>query len=148
MSVYLITDVNIKMDVQDTSDIKTKLHEQVELVDKIFTHLLKPQVLSNIVNNVFNPLGCILLKFNTTSAPGALEFSIGCGKFNALVKIQESVMDGTLAKQMEKVILTVEVIGEEKLTSVSIKTHIDKETYREAREKLLKSSKIKLTFDR
>ena len=131
-----ITDITIEMDLQDMSGVKNKL---LELVNNIITHLAKPQVLSNIVNNVFSPLDCILSKFNTTRAPGGLEFVVRCGNVTALVKIQESVNDGTLVKQIERAVFTVEVIGEENLTRVSMKTKIDEETYQEAYEKLQKS---------
>ena len=133
------------MDLQDSSDVKDKLRE---LVDNFITHLAKPQVLSNIVNNVFNPLDCILSKFNTTRTPGGFEFVVRCGNVTALLKIQKSVYDGTLAKQIERAVFTVEVIGEENLTRVSMKTKIDEETYQEAYEKLQKSGKVNemLTF--
>ena len=127
------------MDLQDMSDVKNKL---LELVDKIVTHLVKPQVLSNIVNNVFNPLDCILSKFHTTRTLGGLEFVVRCGNVTALVKIQESVCDGTLAKQIEKALLTVEVKGKETLTRISLKAKIEEETYQEAYEKLQKSGNV------
>ena len=102
---------------------------------------MKSQVLSNIVNNVFHPLDCILSKFNTTRSKGSFEFVVQCGNVTALVRIRESVDDGTLAKQIERAILTVEVI-EGRKRHVSMTAKINEDTYQEAYEKLQKSGKV------
>ena len=112
-----------------------------DLTEKVYNHLKGPQVLSNVVNNVFKPHGSVLSKFST-SASGSLQFVAQCGNVVALNKIGKSIKDNTLAEQLERAVITEEVLGQENVSHISVTTKTDEEAYKEAQENLKKQGKL------
>ncbi|XP_072023892.1 uncharacterized protein [Amphiura filiformis] len=122
-------DIKIKMDLQGSSV------DHLKMIDTIFSQMLKPQILSNLVNNTFNPLGCTLVKFITIPA-GSIQYSVQCADVIVLKDTFQSTEDSSLDKQLDRALLTKDVIGEE--VGIKIKTKIDEAEFKQAEEKLVK----------
>ncbi|XP_072050317.1 uncharacterized protein [Amphiura filiformis] len=122
-------DIKIEMDLQGASVDRSKLTKT------IFSRMLEPQILSNLVNNTFNPLGCILVKF-LRSPDGSIQFIVQCGDVIVLTSTLQSIKDNTLNKQLERALLTKEVVGDTE--DIKIKTKIDEAEYKQVEEKLVK----------
>ncbi|XP_072023889.1 uncharacterized protein [Amphiura filiformis] len=122
-------DIKIKMDLQGGPV------DHLKMIDTIFSQMLKPQILSNLVNNTFNPLGCTLVKFITIPA-GSIQYSVQCADVIVLKDTFQSTEDSSLDKQLDRALLTKDVIGEEE--GIKIKTTIDEAEFKQAEEKLVK----------
>ncbi|XP_072017324.1 uncharacterized protein [Amphiura filiformis] len=122
-------DIKIKMDLQGGPV------DHLKMIDTIFSQMLKPQILSNLVNNTFNPLGCTLVKFITIPA-GSIQYSVQCADVIVLKDTFQSTEDSSLDKQLDRALLTKDVIGEE--VGITIKTKIDEAEFKQAEEKLVK----------
>ncbi|XP_072050763.1 immunoglobulin superfamily member 22-like [Amphiura filiformis] len=122
-------DIKIKMDLQGGPV------DHLKMIDTIFSQMLKPQILSNLVNNTFNPLGCTLVKFITIPA-GSIQYSVQCADVIVLKDTFQSTEDSSLDKQLDRALLTKDVIGEEE--GIKIKTTIDEAEFKQAEGKLVK----------
>ena len=127
--------VKIQMEtVCKERDIETKSTERNQ---KLFDNMTKPQILSNIINNVFNLHGCTLLWFET----GSLNFYVQCESAEGLESIWQRINDGTLAEQLQDVLLTESVLDGEDVSCLYIETTMDEREHQEAYEKYVELGK-------
>ena len=115
-------------------DIEIKSTERNQ---KLFDNMTKPQILSNIINNVFNLHGCTLLWFET----GSLNFYVQCESAEVLENIWQRINDGTLAEQLQDVLLTESVLDGEDVSCIYIETTMDEREHQEAYEKYVELGK-------
>ena len=104
---------------------------------KLFDSITKPQILSNLINNVFNLHACTLLWVET----GSLNFYVQCESANALENIWQIINDGTLAEQLQDILLTESVLDDEDVSCLHIETTIDRREHQEAFKKYVELGK-------
>ena len=110
----------------------------------LFKSMTKSQISSNLINNVFKPIGCRLVKFSTNKSAKPLQLSVQCRNIDALEKTQETTADGSLAKKLERVLLTEEVIEDEDISHLCIRTEMDDDSYKTASRSLSRPGLISL----
>ena len=136
LCIYVEPSVKIQIEtVNKDADIATKSENRSR---KLFDSLTKPQILSNLINNVFNLHACTLLWFET----GSLNFYIQCESVDALENIWQSINDGTLAQQLQDVLLTESVLDDEDVSCLHIETTMDECEHQEAYAKYVDLGKI------
>ena len=126
-----MTDIKIKTEYVQHQASKT----EPSAGRSIFKNISKPQVISNLVNNVFKPMGCKLVK----CAARPLRFSVQCSSVANLEKTRERSEDGTLARELKDVLLTEEIIKDGNPSNLCFKTEMDEETYQMAHRTFLES---------
>ena len=104
---------------------------------KLFDSMTKPQIFSNLINNVFNLHACTLLWVET----GSLNFYVQCESADALENLWQSITDGTLAEQFLDVFLTESVLDDEDVSALHIETTMNEREHQEAYEKYVELGK-------
>ena len=96
----------------------------------------RPQILSNLIKNVF---------YDTFTLSwfeiGSLHLYGQCESSEALENLWQSINDGTLAKQLQDVLLTESVLDDEDVSCLHIETTMDGREHQEAYEKYVKLGK-------
>ena len=119
-----------------TKDSSTD-NEFTQQYQTLFESMLKPQNFSNLINNVFNRFGCILLSIET----GSLYFYVQCESAKGLENMWRCINDGTLAQQLEEILLTESALDNEDVPCLHIKTTMDEREHQEAYEKFVELGK-------
>ena len=133
--VFVEPTVKIQMEtVSKETEIETKSAERNR---KLFDNMTKPQIFSNIINNVFNLHSCTLLYFET----GSLNFYVRCGSAEGLENLWQSINDGILAEQLQEVLLTESVLDDEDVSCLYIETTMEEREHQEAYEKYVELGK-------
>ena len=120
--------------VNKDTEFETKLEKRNR---KLFASMTKPQIVSNLINNVFNLHACTLLWFGT----GSLNFYVQCESAEALENMWQSINDGTLAEQLEDVLLTESVLDDEDVSCLQIETTMDEREHQAAYENYVELGK-------
>ena len=129
-----------------TESVRQKMSNTVDRIatrgKTLFKSMTKAQISSNLINNVFRPIGCQLVKFSANKSAKPLKLSVQCRNIDALEKTQERTADGSLAKKLERVLLTEEVIKDEDFSHLCIRTEMDDDSYKTASRSLSRPGMI------
>ncbi len=126
--------IDIKSPNQEMMSASMKKTRTMDLFEMLSTR----QVLSNLINNIFSPLGWTLVRFET----GSLRLFVKCNSKDSLEKLWESISDGSLARQLEKVLLTDDIITGEDVTKMNVSVEADEQSYLMTRDKFCKRGMV------
>ena len=135
--MYFGAEPTVKIQVETFSNNLNTDDQSVKRTQKLFDNMTKPQILTNLINNVFNLYSCNLLWFET----GSLNFYVKCESAEALENLWRSINDGTFAEQLQIVLLTESVIDDEDVSGLHMKTTMDRGELKLAYEKYMELGK-------
>lgn len=135
--LYFCIEPTVRIHVETVKKKSDTDDQSVKRTQKLFDNITKPQILSNLINNVFNLYDCTLLWFET----GSLNFFVQYKSAEALENMWQSIKDGTLAEQLGNVLLTESVLDGEDVSSLYINPTIDDREHQLAYEEYVKFGK-------
>ena len=139
LCIFIEPPVKIQIEaVEKDVDFETNSEKRSR---KLFDSITKPQILSNLINNVLNLHACTLLWVET----GSLNFYVQCESAEALENLRQSINDGTFAEQLEDVLITESVLDDEDVSCLHIETTMDDREHQEAYQKYVEMGK-KLSY--
>ena len=132
--IFVEPAVKIKIEAAcNEMDSETKSAERNQ---KLFYIMSKPQILSNLINNVF---------YNTFTLSryeiGSLNLYVQCESSEALENLWQSINDGTLAEQLQNILLTESILDDEDVSCLHIETTMDEREHQEVYKKYVEIGK-------